>query len=41
MTDAKKEFFLLAAWIILLILFLSAYACGGGWEVCGYDLDKI
>jgi hypothetical protein len=36
-----KEMLLIVGWCIIVILFLSLYSCGGGWEVCGYDLDKI
>ena len=41
MNEAKKEFLVFAGWIVLLVIVLSFYACGEGWEVCGYDLDKI
>ena len=41
MNEAKKEFLVFAGWIVLLVILLSFYACGGGWEVCGYDFDKI
>ena len=41
MNEAKKEFLVFAGWVVLLVVFLSVYACGGGWEVCGYALDKI
>jgi len=41
MNEAKKEILVFALWVILLILFLSAYACSGGWEVCGYELDRL
>tara|TARA_Y100000401_G_C8185031_1_gene155892 strand:+ start:119 stop:244 length:126 start_codon:yes stop_codon:yes gene_type:complete len=41
MKHINKEFIILCCWYILLFIFLSFYACGGGWEVCGYELDKI
>jgi len=41
MRQVTKEFLVLIGWCILFFIFLMAYACSGGWEVCGYELDKL
>lgn len=39
--DQLKLCLLYLAWLFILLLTINMMACSGGWEVCGYELDKI
>ena len=41
MKHIYKEFLLLISITFLIIVIVALSACGGGWEVCGYELDKV
>ena len=41
MKHVVKEMLLIMGWCIIVGIFLLVCSCGGGWEVCGHELDKV